>query len=359
MRAGIVVNVTRVDRRQLEAIISDRSAPQKHVWRAAIILATAEGCGTAEIMRRSGKSKPVVWRWQARFMAEGVEGLTRDKTRKPGKERLPAATVQNVVGLALGPPPGEATHWTGRMLAKAAGVSLRSVQRILEAHQLAPHRIRMFKLSTDPKFAEKLKDVVGLYVDPPAHAVVLSVDEKSQIQALDRTQPGLPMKPGRAGTMTHDYKRHGTTTLFAALNILDGTVIGRNMQRHRHQEFIRFLNTIEGQVPAGKVIHAVVDNYATHKHPKVRQWLARHPRWTFHFTPTSASWLNAVEGFFAKLTRQRLKRGVFQSVVDLQLTINRFVADTNADPKPFVWTADPKRVLAAIKRGKQTLESIH
>ncbi|YBW40943.1 IS630 family transposase [Nitrobacter sp. TKz-YC01] len=238
-------------------------------------------------------------------------------------------------------------------------MSLRSVQRILEAHQLAPHRIRRFKLSNDPKFAEKLKDVIGLYVDPPAHAVVLSVDEKSQIQALDRTQPGLPMKPGRAGTMTHDYKRHGTTTLFATLNILDGTVIGRNMQRHRHQEFIRFLNTIEEQVPAGKVIHAIIDNYATHKHPKVRQWLARHSRWTFHFTPTSASWLNAVEGFFAKLTRRRLKRGVFRSVVELQVAINRFVADTNASPKPFVWTADPKRVLAAAKRGKQALELLH
>ena len=356
MRAGIIVKVTRADRHRLEAIVSDRSAPQKYVWRANIILATADGCGTAEIMRRSGKSKPVVWRWQARFMAEGVEGLTRDKTRKPGKPPLPTGTVQRVVDLALGPPPGETTHWTGRMLAKAAGVSLRSVQRILEAHQLAPHRIRTFKLSNDPKFAEKLKDVVGLYVDPPAHAVVLSVDEKSQIQALDRTQPGLPMKPGRAGTMTHDYKRHGTTTLFAALNILDGTVIGRNMQRHRHQEFIRFLNTIEEQVPAGKVIHAIVDNYATHKHPRVRQWLARHPRWTFHFTPTSASWLNAVEGFFAKLTRRRLKRGVFRSVVDLQAAINHFVAETNADPKPFVWTADPKRVLAAVKRGKQALE---
>ena len=228
------MNVTRADRDRLEAIVSDRSAPQKHVWRANIILATADGCGTADIMRRSGKSKPVVWRWQARFMAEGVEGLTRDKTRKPGKQPLSTDTVQRVVDLALRPPPGEETHWTGRMLAKAAGVSLRSVQRILEAHQLAPHRIRMFKLSTDPKFAEKLKDVAGLYVDPAAHAVVLSVDEKSQIQALDRTQPGLPMKPGRAGTMTHDYKRHGTATLFAALNILDGTVIGRNMQRHRH-----------------------------------------------------------------------------------------------------------------------------
>jgi len=353
MRAGIIVKVTRADRHRLEAIVSDRSAPQKHVWRANIILATADGYGTTEIMRRSGKSKPVVWRWQARFMAEGVEGLTRDKTRKPGIPPLPTGTVHRVVDLALGPPPGETTHWTGRMLAKAAGVSLRSVQRILEAHQLAPHRIRAFKLSNDPKFAEKLKDVVGLYVDPPAHAVVLSVDEKSQIQALDRTQPGLPMKPGRAGTMTHDYKRHGTTTLFAALNILDGTVIGRNMQRHRHQEFIRFLNTIEQQVPAGKVIHAIVDNYATHKHPKVQKWLARHPRWTFHFTPTSASWLNAVEGFFAKLTRRRLKRGVFRSVLDLQTAINRFVTETNADPKPFVWTANPKRALAAINHGNK------
>ena len=245
------------------------------------------------------------------------------------------------------------------MLAKAVGISLRSVQRILEAHQLTPHRIRTFKLSNDPKFAEKLRDVVGLYVDPPEHAVVLSVDEKSQIQALDRTQPGLPMKPGRAGTMTHDYKRNGTTTLFAALNVLDGTIIGRNMKRHRHQEFIRFLNDIDAQVPKRKAIHAIVDNYATHKHPKVRKWLAQHPRWTFHFTPTSASWLNAVEGFFAKLTNRRLSRGVFRSVAELKAAIERFIAETNADPKPFVWTARPNRILAAVKRGKQTLESLH
>jgi transposase len=354
-----VVNVTPADRRCLEAIVADRSAPQKHVWRANIILATADGCGTAEIMRRSGKSKPVVWRWQERFMQEGVAGLTRDKTRKPGKPALPPDIVQRVVDLALGPPAGEATHWTGRMLAKAARVSLRSVQRILEAHQLAPHRIRTFKLSNDPKFAHKLKDIIGLYVDPPAHAVVLSVDEKSQIQALDRSQPGLPMKPGRAGTMTHDYKRHGTTTLFAALNVLDGTIIGRNMKHHRHQEFIRFLNTVEAQVPKRKAIHAIVDNYATHKHPKVREWLQQHPRWTFHFTPTSASWLNAVEGFFAKLTNRRLKRGAFRSVTELQVAIDRFIAETNADPKPFVWIAPPSRILAAVKRGKQTLESFH
>ena len=359
MRAGIVVKVTRANRRRLEAIVSDRSAPQKHVWRAQIILATADGCGTAEIIRRSGKAKPVVWRWQARFMAEGVDGLLRDKTRPPGKPPLPADTVRKVIELVSGPPTGAASHWTGRMLAKAVGISLRSVQRILEAHQLAPHRIRTFKLSNDPQFAEKLKDVIGLYVDPPAHAVVLSVDEKSQIQALDRTQPGLPMKPGRAGTMTHDYKRNGTTTLFAALNVLDGTIIGRNMKRHRHQEFIRFLNEVDTQVSKQKSIHAVVDNYATHKHPKVRQWLAQHPRWTFHFTPTSASWLNAVEGFFAKLTNRRLKRGVFRSVDDLKKAINSFIAQTNAEPRPFVWTARPNRILAAVKRGEQTLESLH
>ena len=204
------------------------------------------------------------------------------------------------------------------MMAKAVGISASSVQRIWRAHGLQPHKVKRFKLSNDPRFIEKLRDVVGLYVAPPAHAVILSVDEKSQIQALDRTQPGLPIKPGRAGTMTHDYKRHGTTTLFAALNILDGTVIGRNMQRHRHQEFIRFLNTVDAQVSPSKAIHAIVDNYATHNHPKVRKWLARHRRWTFHFTPTSASWLNAVEGFFAKLARRRLKRGVFTSVADLK-----------------------------------------
>jgi transposase len=359
MKTGIVVEVTPADRVRLEAIVRDRNSIQKHVARASVILATADGCGTMEVMRRSGLSKPVVWRWQERFMQEGVDGLLRDKTRPPGKAPLPDGTVARVLELTLGEPPGEVTHWSGRMMAEAAGISLRSVQRIWSAHNLQPHRLRTFKLSRDPQFAEKLIDVVGLYVDPPAHAVVLSVDEKSQIQALDRTQPGLPMKKGRAGTMTHDYKRHGTTTLFAALNVLDGSVIGRNMQRHRHQEFIRFLNAVEREVPPGKTIHAILDNYATHKHPKVRAWLARHPRWTFHFTPTSCSWLNAVETFFARLTRRRLKRGVFHSLVDLQAAINRFVAEANRNPRPFVWTADPDRVLAAVKRGKQALESLH
>ena len=249
---------------------------------------------------------------------QGYDGLLHDKTRPSRIPPLGSNITERVVALTQTDPPTEATHWTSAMMAKVVDISASSVQRIWRAHGLQPHRVKQFKLSTDPRFVDKLRDVVGLYVDPPAHAVVLSVDEKSQIQALDRTQPGLPMKKGRAGTMTHDYKRHGTTTLFAALNVLDGTVIGRNMQRHRHQEFIRFLNAVEAQVPAEKAIHAIVDNYATHKHPKVRQWLARHPRWTFHFTPTSASWLNAVEGFFAKLTKRRLKRGVFLSVVDFK-----------------------------------------
>jgi transposase len=285
MREGISIAVSAADRERLTAVVADRNSPQKHVWRARIILATAEGCGTAEIMRRAGVSKPCVWRWQERFMREGVVGLLREKTRKPGLPPLPPALVERVVELTLTEPPGEATHWTGRAMAAATGVSLRSVQRIWAAHRLQPHRVQHFKLSQDPAFATKLRDVVGLYLDPPAHSLVLSVDEKSQIQALDRTQPGLPMKKGRAGTMTHDYIRHGTTTLFAALNVFDGTVIGQCMARHRHQEFIRFLNRIEAVVPAGKLIHAILDNYAVHKHRKVRAWLARHPRWTFHFTP--------------------------------------------------------------------------
>jgi transposase len=359
MRTGISVTVKPAGRRRLEALAKDRNAAHKHVWRVEIVLLSAAGVGTNEIMRRTGKSKTCVWRWQERFMQEGYDGLLRDKTRPSRIPPLGPNVAERVIALSQTEPPAEATHWTAAMVAKAIDISASSVHRIWRAHGLQPHRVKQFKLSTDPRFAAKLRDIVGLYVDPPAHAVVLSVDEKSQIQALDRTQPGLPMKLGRAGTMTHDYKRHGTTTLFAALNVLDGTVIGRNMQRHRHQEFIRFLNTVEAQVPGRKTIHAIVDNYATHKHPKVRQWLARHPRWTFHFTPTSASWLNAVEGFFAKLSRRRLKRGVFRSLADLQAAINRFVIETNNDPKPFVWTADPKKIIAAVRRGHQVLDSFH
>jgi transposase len=259
------------------------------VARARIILVSAERLSVAEVARRAGIGRPAVWRWQRRFVEAGVEGLLHEATRKPGKAPLSEQTVQRVVALTCAEPPGEATQWTGRAMARAAGISLRSVQRIWQAHRLQPHRIRTFTCSNDPAFAAKLEDIVGLYVDPPKHAVVLSVNEKCQIQALDRTQPGLPLKPGKAGTLTHDDLRNGVTNLFAALNVLDGTVLGRCMQRHRHQEFLRVLNAIERTVPAGKVIHVILDNYGSHQHPKVLKWLARHPRWVFHFTPTSGS----------------------------------------------------------------------
>ena len=359
MRQGIAVTVDTTERARLEAIIADRNRPQKHVWRARIILLTADGVGTTGIEHQTGKDKTCVWRWQERFMLEGVDGLLRDKTRRAGKPPLATGVIESVVVLTGGDPPGEATHWTAAAMAKSVGISVSSVQRIWRAHGLQPHRVPLFTLSHDPAFVSKLRDIVGLYVDPPAHAVVLSVDEKSQIQALDRTQPGLPIKKGRCQTMTHDYKRNGTTTLFAALNVLEGKIIGRCMQRHRHQEFIRFLNAIEAEVPVGKLVHVILDNYATHKHPKVRAWLKRHPRFAFHFTPTSSSWLNAVEGYFAKLTRRRLKRGVFRSIVELQAAINRFLAETNDEPKPFIWTVDPDKIIAAVDRGRQVLDSIH
>lgn len=359
MRPGIIITVTAADRARLEAVVADRNSPQKHVWRAAIVLATADGLGTNALMRATGKSKTAVWRWQERFASDGVDGLFRDKTRPPRIAPFGPEVGEKIVALTLAEPPGETTQWTGRAMAKAAGVSLSYVQRVWRSHGLQPHRIRTFKLSNDPVFAAKVRDIVGLYVDPPAHAVVLSIDEKSQIQALDRTQPGLPMKRGRAGTMTHDYKRHGTTTLFAALDVLDGKVVGRCMQRHRHQEFIRFLNAVEKTVPDTKAMHVILDNYAAHKHPKVIAWLARHPRVTFHFTPTSASWLNAVEGFFAALTKRRLRRGAFLGVVDLQAAINRYLAEHNVEPRPFRWKADPNAIIAAAARGHQALDSIH
>ena len=334
MRKAIKIDLAEADRQALTAIVTDRNSVQKHVWRAQIVLLTADGygCGTMELTRRAGTSKTSVWRWQDRFLVDGVPGLRRDKTRRSRIPPLSADVQARVVAATQAAPPGETTHWTSGAMAKHIGISVSSVQRIWRADGLQPHKMRLFKLSKDPRFAEKVVDIVGLYVNPPEHAVVLSIDETSQIQALDRTQPGLPMKTGRCGTMTHDYKRNGTTTLFAALNVLDGTVIGRCMQRHRHEEFIRFLDVTEAAIPSGKAIHAIVDNYATLKHPKVKEWLDRHPRWRFHFTPTSASWLNAVEGYFAK---RRLPRGVFRSVVELQTAIKRFLTETNADPRPF------------------------
>jgi transposase len=353
------IQLSAADRRELEAVAANRNSPQKHAWRAKIVLLTADDHGTAEIMRATGKAKTVIWRWQERFGEEGVAGLWRDKTRPSRVPPLGPEEAERVVALTLAGPPPTASHWTGAAMAKATGISVSSVQRIWRAHGLRPHLVRRFKLSNDPQFAAKLKEVVGLYVNPPDRAIVLSVDEKSQIQALDRTQPGLPMKKGRAGTITHDYKRHGVTTLFAALNVLDGKVIGQCMKRHRHQEFIRFLNVIDARVAKKKTVHVIVDNYAAHKHPKVLEWIENHPRFVFHFTPTSASWLNAVESFFAKLTEKRLKRGVFRSLQELKDAIHRFLDDTNANPTPFTWTKDPNKIIAAVKRGYQVLDSIH
>ena len=360
MRTGISFTVSAEDRTRLEAVISHLSSPQKHVWRCRIVLLSSEGLGTTAIMALTGKSKTCVWRWQERFMRAGVDGLLREKTRPPGIARTADEKVAEVIRLTQAPPPHEATHWTIRAMGKAVGLAASTVRTIWKAHGLSPHRWRQFKLSNDPAFVQKLHDVVGLYVAPPAHAVVLSVDEKSQIQALDRTQPGLPLKKGRGPTMTHDYKRNGTTTLFAALNVLTGEVMGQHMQRHRHQEFLRFLGRIERSVPKGRPIHVILDNVSSHKTPEVRRWLARHPRWTFHFIPTSSSWLNAVEGFFAKLTRRRLKHGVFRSVNDLQNAIIRFIDEHNkSEAKPFSWTADPDKIIAARNRGFQLLDPIN
>jgi transposase len=356
MRKGIRIHVTASDRTRLEAIVTTRNSLRKHVWRAWIVLLSGEDLGTMAIMAITAKSKTCVWRWQERFMAEGVDGLLRDKTRPPGTAPLNPMLVDKVVALTLGAPAHEATHWTVRAMAKAAGIAASSVVKIWHDQGLVPHRWRAFKLSNDKAFAEKLHDVVGLYVSPSTHAIVLSADEKNHVLALDRTQP-LPLKKGRRGTFAHDDKRNGTTTLFAALNVLDGMMIGKNT--HRHQEFIRFLNALEAELASDKAVHVILDNYAAHKQPKVRAWLARHPRWTFHFVPTSCSWLNAIEGFFARLTRRRLKHGVFHSVGDLQAAINRFIGEHHQQPMPFTWKAEPADIIAGVRRGQQTLEPIH
>ena len=358
MRTGITVELSPEDRARLDKVIADRNTPQKHVRRAQIVVLTADGVGTMEIMERTGQSKPTVWRWQARFAEAGVDGLLRDKTRPPGKKPLSEATVRQVVTKTTTERPADATHWSARAMAKAVGIAVSSVQKIWRAHGLKPHQVRTFKLSNDPNFEAKLVDVVGLYLDPPDRALVLSVDEKSQIQALDRTQPGLPLKKGRAGTLTHDYKRHGTTTLFAALNLLDGSVIGRCMDKHRHQEFIKFLGTIDANTPADLDLHLIVDNYGTHKHANVMAWLEQHPRFHLHFTPTASSWLNMVERFFAEITRKRIRRGVFKSLTDLEIAIYKYLAEHNEHPKPFVWTATTNDILAKVDKARDALKAV-
>jgi transposase len=339
--------------------VADRNAPQKLVWRARIVLMWAGNAGVTAIVRATGKTKRTAYRWRDRYVERGVEGLKRDASRPGRKEPLSAAMIERVVHMTLHEKPPGGTHWSVRKLAKAVGLSHSSVQRIWAAHGLKPHLMKTFKLSNDPKFSEKVTDIVGLYLDPPDKALVLCVDEKSQIQALDRTQPGLPLKKGRAGTMTHDYKRNGTTTLFAALDVATGKVIGRCLKRHRHQEFLKFLRDIDRATPKPRDLHLIVDNYATHKHPKVKAWLAKHPRFHLHFTPTSASWLNLVERFFGLVTEDAIRRGVFRSVADLEAAIEAYLEHHNADPKPFIWTAPAADILEKVARGRRTLESLH
>ena len=347
------------DQATLEGWVADRNTPQKLVWRSRIVLMSADGVGKMAIVRAVGKSKRTVDRWQDRFITHGLAGLQRDATRRGRKPPLAASVIEKVVHMTLHEKPPAATHWSARRLAKAAGISHTSVQRIWSAHGLKPHLVKTFKLSNDKRFVEKVQDVVGLYLDPPDKAIVFAVDEKSQIQALDRTQPGLPMKKGRAGTMTHDYKRNGTTTLFAALDVATGRVIGQCMKRHRHQEWLKFLRMIDRNTPLRLDVHLIADNYATHKHPKVKAWLKRHPRFHMHFTPTSASWLNQVERFFGRITAERIRRGVFKSVTELETAIQEYLDHHNADPKPFIWTASATAILEKVARGRQVLVSVH
>jgi transposase len=347
------------DRARLEGWVAGRNTPQKLVWRARIVLMWAQGAGVAGIIGATGKTKRTAYRWRGRYLAGGVAGLERDATRPGRKPPLDAATIERVVTMTLNEKPPRGTHWSLRKMAKAVGLSHSSVQRIWAAHELKPHLTRSFKLSNDPKFCEKVQDIAGLYLDPPDKALVLSVDEKSQIQALDRTQPGLPLKKGRAGTMTHDYKRHGTTTLFAALDVATGKVIGECMGRHRHQEFLRFLRTIDRNSPKSLDLHLVVDNYATHKHPKVKAWLKRHPRFHLHFTPTSASWINLVERFFGLITGEAIRRGVLRSVAELKTAIEPYLQQHHAQPTPFGRTAPAADILQTVASGRQALDSVH
>jgi transposase len=353
------VLLSAVERALLQSWARARSQAQRLVQRARIILMAADGIENQEIAWRLRISRPTVQLWRQRFLALRTSGLEKDAPRPGRIPRIRGAKIAAIVEATLHTKPPQATHWSTRAMAKAQGVSEATVRRIWRQHHLQPHRVETFRLSRDPKFVEKLVDVVGLYLNPPDKALVLCVDEKSQIQALDRTQPGLPMKPGRCGTMTHDYKRHGTTTLFAALSLLDGKVIGDCMPRHRHQEFIRFLRRIDSETSVALELHLIVDNYSTHKHPRVKSWLARHPRFHLHFTPTSSSWLNLVERWFRELTQQRIRRGSFHKVQELVTAIQEYIDNHNQNPQVFVWTASVDRIMSKIAKCKEALDALH
>jgi transposase len=355
MRIAAAVQLSPDQERQLRSAADSQTVSVRFSQRAQIICLAAAGKQDIQIAASLGISRQKASRWRRRFLKHGVEGLMKDAPRPGRKPRISVRATRVIVRRTLHEKPSGATHWSTRSMAKAAGVSEASVRRIWKAHGLKPHLTRTFKLSNDKRFAEKLQDIIGLYLNPPEHAMVLSCDEKSQIQALDRTQPGLPIKKGRAGTMTHDYIRNGTTTLFAALNVLDGTVTGMHLKRHRHQEWLKFLERIDQTTPAGKQIHLIADNYATHKHPKVLRWLRRHPRFHLHFTPTSASWLNMVERFFRDLTDKQIRRGAFKNVHDLELAITTYITQHNNNPKPFIWTATASDILEKVKRARANL----
>ena len=358
MRVAPAVVLTEDQKQTLQQWARARSLPARQVERARVILLAAAGKQDLEIADEIGISNQKAARWRKRFLKSGLAGLEKDAPRPGRTPSIPKTTVDRVVQLTTLGKPYNATHWSTRMMAAESDISEASVRRIWRAHGLKPHLIRTFKISKDPNFAETVHGLIGLYLNPPEHALVLCCDEKSQIQALDRTQPGLPLKKGRGQTMTHDYKRNGTATLFAALNTLDGTVISICQERHRHQEWLKFLRLLDDATPEGKQLHLIVDNYATHKHPKVRRWLARHPRFHVHFTPTGASWLNMVERFFRDLTEHRLRRGVFRDVEELILAIDEYVDRHNENPKPFIWTAKASDILEKVKRARTALNNV-
>ena len=351
--------VTDEQRRTLEAWVAARTSPQRIVFRSRIVLLAAAGMSNRKIASELKTSRPTVILWRQRFAEGGPVALQEDATGRGRKPRIGAKKIKEIVEATLHTKPEAATHWSVRTMAAAQGVSPATVQRIWDAHGLEPHRVRTFKISRDRRFVEKLTDVVGLYLNPPDKALVLCVDEKTQIQALNRTQPSLPMKKGRCGTMTHDYKRNGITTLFAALNVLDGTVIGSCMPRHRHEEFLQFLRKINRDTPAGLDLHLIVDNASTHKHANVKAWLSKHPRFHLHFTPTSSSWLNLIERWFGELTRKRIRRDSFYAVSELIAAIEHYIKTNNEQPRPFVWTARVEDILAKISHRKAILETVH
>jgi transposase len=358
MRRACQITLSDEDRSTLERWSRGRSTQARLVTRARVVLAAAEGRENQDIAAELNISRGAVARWRDRFAAAGVAGITKDAPRggRPPKERQDL--VRRIIEMTTQQTPANATHWSTRTLAEALGTNHALVSRVWRAHGLKPHLCHAFKVSNDPHFAEKLLDVVGLYLDPPEHALVLCVDEKSQIQALDRTQKSLPIYPGRCATMTHDYKRNGTTTLFAALDMLEGRLIAECMPRHRHQEFIKFLKRIDAETPADLDLHLIVDNYATHKHPRVKAWLKRHKRFHLHFIPTSSSWLNLVERWFREITDKRIRRGVFKSVAQLIEAIRAYIEEHNENPRPFVWTAKAEDILEKVRRARAVLDKI-